>query len=260
MNIQFSIAEWAAWAPGLADKAAWRAKFADAKGAWDSSDVAAPVAELAPMTRRRLNRIGRSALQVAYAAHARCLASSPGGETCMDVSPASETWTPCPVIFASRYGDLERSVVLLRALANHESLSPTAFSVSVHNAIGAIFSIERVDTENYSALAAGVDTVPCALVEANALLADGAEAVLLVVYEDPLPDVYAVFADAPQIPRAWACKIVPPNPATEVIALTKHTDFTAPSEVLCPLPLDLAVLSFLIGAAPSLEAHASSKR
>ena len=235
MYVKFSIAEWAAWAPGLADKAAWRAKFADTKGAWDSSDVTAPVAELAPMTRRRLNRIGRSALQVAYAVQAN--------------------HTPCPVIFASRYGDLERSVVLLRALADHESLSPTAFSVSVHNAIGAIFSIERVDTENYSALAAGVDTVPCALVEASALLADGADAVLLVVYEDPLPDVYAVFADTPQIPRAWACKIVPPNPASEVIALTKHRDCTAPSDALSTLPLDLAVLSFFIGTAPSLEAH-----
>lgn len=180
---------------------------------------------------------------------------SPGGETCMVVSPGGETYTPCPVIFASRYGDLQRSVVLLSALANHESLSPTAFSVSVHNAIGAIFSIERGDTENYSALAAGVDTVPCALVEAAALLAEGAESVLLVVYEDPLPDVYAVFADAPPIPRAWACKIVPPNPAGEVIALTKYTDCSAPSDVLSPLPLDLAVLRFLIGAAPSLEAH-----
>ncbi len=245
MNIKFSIAEWAAWAPGLAEKAAWRAKFAEPKGAWDSSDVAAPVAELAPMTRRRLNRIGRSALQVAYAAHSRCLASSPGGETCM----------PCPVIFASRYGDLQRSAGLLSALANHESLSPTAFSVSVHNAIGAIFSIERVDTENYSALAAGIDTVPCALVEASALLADGADAVLLVVYEDPLPDVYEVFADAPQIPHAWACKIVPPSPATEVVTLTKYSGVSAPSEALDLLPLDLAVLSFLIGAAPSLEAH-----
>ena len=87
------------------------------------------------MTRRRLNRIGRSALQVAYAV------------------PANHP--PCPVIFASRFGDRERSVLLLNALANNESLSPTAFSVSVHNAIGAIFSIERGDTENYIALARG---------------------------------------------------------------------------------------------------------
>ena len=187
------------------------------------------------MTRRRLNRIGRSALQVAYAV------------------PANHP--PCPVIFASRYGDLERSVLLLNALANNESLSPTAFSVSVHNAIGAIFSIERGDTENYIALAAGKDTVPSALVEACALLADGASSVLLVVYEDPLPVVYASFADSPQLPHAWACRIVPANPEKDVISLTKQPSVSEPKEALEDLPMDLAVLRFLIGAASELDAH-----
>ena len=243
LNLEFSIAHWAAWAPGLPDQTAWRAQFADSNSVWNSSDEIAPVPELAPMTRRRLNRIGRSALQVAYATHA--------------------AYSPCPVIFASRYGDLARSVLLLSALANHESMSPTAFSVSVHNAIGAIFSIERGDTENYSALAAGLDTLPLALVEANALLADGAPAVLLVVYEDPLPEVYSAFADAPQFPYAWACSVLPANPALGIVKLNKQPNFIDTNSTLESLhraasgamPADLSVLRFLIGAATTLDAN-----
>lgn len=186
------------------------------------------------MTRRRLNRIGRSALQVAYAAHANVLL--------------------CPVIFASRYGDPERSVVMLSAWANRENLSPTAFRMSVHNAIGAIFSIERGDTENYIALSAGLDTVPCSLVEANALLADGAPAVLLVVYEDPLPVEYSGFADAAQIAHAWACKVVPVTSAIGVISLTKIVSAVEPDAHQAGLPEDLAVLRFLVGSEPTFDA------
>ena len=73
-RVAFSITEWAAWAPGLTDQAAWRAQFADLNSLWNGSDEAAPVPSLAPMTRRRLNRIGRSALQVARQRSAAALA------------------------------------------------------------------------------------------------------------------------------------------------------------------------------------------
>ena len=229
MNLRFSIADWAAWAPGLANQTAWWTQFSDPNSTWEVTDAVAPVPELSPMTRRRLNRVGRSALQVAFATHKK-------------VSTG-------PVIFASRYGDLERSVALLSALANNESLSPTAFSVSVHNAIGAIFSIEQGDTENYSALAAGVNTVPCALLEANALLDDGAASVMLVVYEDPLPEIYASNADAPQIPYAWACRIVPADSTLGVVMLSKHVDFVEANDPANFLPADLAVLRFIASVA-----------
>jgi hypothetical protein len=79
-----------------------------------------------------------------------------------------------PLVFASRHGDVARSMDLLGALASDQPLSPTGFGLSVHNAIAALYSIARGHRGNYLALAAGQATVEAACLEAAGLLADGA--------------------------------------------------------------------------------------
>jgi hypothetical protein len=187
--VAFSVLDWAAWAPELHERAAWmawaRAPFLP------SGDDAPPLAEVPSMQRRRVDRLGRMAIQATYWCQ---------GQAGDDAAP---------MLFASRHGDVARSSVLLKALAAGEDLSPTLFSLSVHNAIAAFHSIVSGGRGNYLALAGGHNTVEAACIEAAGLLADGAPEVKLVCYDAPLPPDHMAYADEPQACYAWCWRIAP---------------------------------------------------
>ncbi len=230
MTGDFSIKQWAAWAPGLNDPSAWATWWA-APSPVVGEDVPA-LLEMPAMMRRRVERLGRAALQVAYR--------------------AMEGASPCPVVFASRYGDMQRSVALMKQLATEGTVSPAAFSMSVHNAFAAMFSIARGDRSNYSAVSAGAETAENAFVEAVALLVEGASEVMVVYYDEPLPAPLAHFSPPQEFIRAWACRIGPAL-ADEGVMFSRvragadapdTTDETAPCG-----PPDIALLRFLAGSA-----------
>ncbi|MBZ4415734.1 beta-ketoacyl synthase chain length factor [Myxococcus sp. RHSTA-1-4] len=229
----FSVHHWAAWAPGLDGPDAWKA--------WLSrphplpAEGTPPLTEMPAMMRRRVDRLGRIALQAAY----RCQGSAP----------------PCPVVFASRYGDVGRSVDLLDQLARSTPLSPTSFSMSVHNAIGALYSIARGDTSAYSAVAAGAETVEAAFVEACGLLSEGAPEVMVVVYDEPLPPPFQHFPAPATVPHAWACRLRASDGASGY-SLTCHASTGAPdTPAEDALPEEFAVLRFLVSGAERFEHH-----
>ncbi|MFO1252504.1 MAG: beta-ketoacyl synthase chain length factor [Inhella sp.] len=188
------IVRWAAWAPGLdaaADWAEWLATPTPLRG----DEVAAPpLAEVPAMVRRRIDPLGRMALQVAYRAQD-------------DLTP--EAVQAMPLVFASRWGELDRSVALLQDLARQQPLSPTAFSHSVHNAIGALYSIQRGVRANLSAVAAGAYSLEAGWIEVLGLLREGASEVLLVAFDAPLPAAYAASGlDAARMrPHALALRL-----------------------------------------------------
>ncbi|MCP3140980.1 beta-ketoacyl synthase chain length factor [Pyxidicoccus sp. QH1ED-7-1] len=195
--------------------------------------------EMPAMMRRRVERLGRIALQAAYG----CQAEAP----------------PCPVVFASRYGELSRSVELLEQLARATPLSPTSFSLSVHNAIGALFSIARGDTTAYTAVAAGEETVEAAFVEGCALLSEGAPEVMVVVYDEPLPRPYQHFQEYAAFPHAWACRLRAADGASGY-RLTCGAATGAPEHTGAEaLPAGLSVLRMLAGGAEGFE-HAVGPR
>lgn len=193
------------------------------------------LSEMAPAMRRRADRLGRAALQAAYWA-----------------APENNE----PVVFASRYGEIDRSVGMLEQLAAGEALSPTAFSMSVHNAIGALFSIARGSRGNYTAIAAGDETMEAAFTEALGLLADGAPRATVVYCEAPLPQVYAQFEKRPAFTRGWACRLVP----------TQTGGFSIePSETCAPSsdddhPSDLNILKFMLASNAPYFIHAVGNR
>ena len=233
MTVRFSVDRWAAWAPGLQDQAAWRAWLGNPGPVPQGDDP--PLTEMPAMMRRRVERLGRVALQAAYWAQG-------------DQAPSS-------VIFASRQGDIGRSLQLLRQLAGGETMSPASFSMSVHNAIGALYSIANSQTCPYTSVAAGAETVEAAFVEAIGQLADGAPDVLLVCYDEPLPEPYTQFNSGIAFARSAAYRLSvaktggfslqsgPPAPAAD----------SAAASATQALPADLAVLDFLVNAgAPQL--------
>ena len=235
-GVSFSITSQAAWAPGLETKDAWLA--------WAHGDSAItggrepPVQAMAPMLRRRAGFLGKMALEVAY----QCL-----GEQ-IDV----------PTVFCSRHGEAARSVDLLLDLAKGEPLSPTSFGLSVHNATGGLFSIARRDHANATALAAGKSSVEHAVIEACGLLAEGEPKVLLVVYDCPLPGLYASFQDCEELPFAWAWLIEPP--AQRRIALSWSRVPTAPANHDERLPGGLEVLRFFLRDDRILERICEGRR
>lgn len=221
----FRVRRWAAWAPGLQTQEAWGAWLAAPAWPLPTGEGQAPLAEVPAMTRRRIDPLGRAALQAAWWAQG----DAPTG----------------PVVFASRWGEIARSVALLRGLARGEPLSPTAFSLSVHNASSAVYSIARGDTANYAAVSAGPASAAAGICEAVGLLAQGAPRVLVVSVEAELPEPYQHFEQHPGPMRAWAVLLEPAERGLRLQATPPAADADAGA-----LPPDLATLCFLTGEAP----------
>ncbi|HEY6365899.1 MAG TPA: beta-ketoacyl synthase chain length factor [Candidatus Binatia bacterium] len=235
-EVNFSIASHAAWAPGVETEEAWRA-WANANYVIRGDD-GAPVNAMPPMLRRRAGFLGKMALEVAY----QCLGRR------IDV----------PTVFTSRHGDAARSVALLLDLAKGMPLSPTSFGLSVHNATGGLFSIARGDRASNIALAAGKNSVEHSVIEACGLLAEGEPAVLLVVYDCPLPTPYCVFQDCDEQPFAWAWLMR--SPADEVISLTWSDASNHSHARFEHLPAGLEVLRFYLRKDPTLERICDTRR
>jgi Beta-ketoacyl synthase, N-terminal domain len=229
-TVSFSVASCAAWAPTVETKEAWLA-WANANYVI-SGDKAAPLQVMPPMLRRRAGFLGKMALQVAY----QCLGERVG----------------VPTVFSSRHGEASRSVDLLLDLARGGPLSPTSFGLSVHNATGGLFSIARADHASNIAVAAGKSSVEHAAIEACGLLAEGEPAVLLVVYDCPLPTPYFVFQDCAEQPFAWAWLMKPPG--DEVVSLTWSVPLDETSQNSEErLPAGLDVLRFYLRKDHALE-------
>ncbi len=219
MATGFALRHWAAWAPGLERREDW---LAWAMAPFRPAGEAAPaVRDMPAMLRRRADRLGRMALAVLYQG------SCPGA----------------PIVYCSRYGELERVARLLEELAATGSVSPQGFSVSVHNAIAGLYSIATHGRENVQSLAAAEATPLAGLADAAGLLADGAECVRLVLCEEPLPTVFASFAEPTDAPYAVLLELAPGN--------AFRFDWTAaPAPAQAPtLPPALAVLQFLLSDA-----------
>lgn len=230
MAFEFGIRAWAACAAGLQTGEAWRA-WSAAPWLPAGQDIP-PLGAMAPMLRRRVNALGRTALHPAYA----CEPAVP------DV----------PAVFASRHGDTQRCFDMLSELAAGQPLSPTAFGLSVHNAVGALFSIDRADASNLQAVAAGRDTVEAAVIEACCLLADGAEEVMLVDYDAPLPEAYAAFADEPGCLYGWCWRIGRPRAGEPSFSLAPEAMRAEPLPPFPQLPHGLEVLRFMLSGEPEL--------
>lgn len=222
VNLEFSISSWAAYGPGLGTPDLWRAWAAEPFLPIGTGQP--ELTEVPAMARRRLGQLGRTSLQVAYATHDDSLG--------------------LPVVLGSRYGDAARSLDLLAELVRDQPLSPTGFGLSVHNAIGALYSIIRGDRANYVSVAAGAAGAAASLVEAAGLLADGAPEVMVICYDAPLPGDYAEFADEPAALYAWGWRVTAPSRGQSRYSLSSTP--AGPVSSAAALPFSLDVLRFFL--------------
>ncbi|MDP9710184.1 UNVERIFIED_ORG: hypothetical protein J2X80_002263 [Pseudomonas fluorescens] len=186
--INFNIAQWRAWAPGLDSVEAWQA-WSRQPVVLEGSDAAPDVSFLPAMQRRRLSRLARMAFSVGW--------------------PLADGRENLPLVFASRHGETPRTFEILSDLANEQPLSPTQFSLSVHNAIIGLWSIMRGETSEMTALAAAGDGLEHGMLEAATLLNEGAPAVLLVITEEQPPEAYSTWIDDVPFPYAVGLLLTP---------------------------------------------------
>lgn len=113
-----------------------------------------------------------------------------------------------PIIFSSRHGDIHKTSILLENLAQQEMLSPTAFALSVHNAVPSLYSILTENKAAINAIAAGQDSFFMAIVDAYVRLATGiCDEVLFIHADQNLPEIYDTFKDEQQIAHSVAMKL-----------------------------------------------------
>lgn len=194
---------------------------------------------MSPLLRRRAGQLGKMALEVAYA--------------CLDQA------RHIPIVFCSRHGEVARAVDLLSSLAHGEPLSPTAFGMAVHNASAGLFSIARADQASQLALAAGSASVEAAVIEACALLADGAPQVLLLAADSPLPPPFAPFDDDHGQPHAFAWLLQAGTGRSGEISLAWRPRMPGDAASDAAMPASLAALRFVLGEAARHE-HAANRQ
>jgi hypothetical protein len=147
---------------------------------WPAGATAAPdIGFIDPLVRRRLSSLSKMALKVAH-------------DCAADLGPAR-------LVFASRHGELRRTTAILEDIVAGQLVSPTAFSLSVLNAMTGVYSIARGDRSPATAVSAGAETLGYALLEAHAQYSIDSSTPVLVVYADePADERYgAVDHEAP---------------------------------------------------------------
>lgn len=218
----FSIARWHAWAPGIKSESDWPAWIGGRFAA--EPDEQPDVSYLPAMLRRRLDRPGRMALATAW--------------------PCVEGLDSVQSVFASRHGALHRTVDMLTALATEQPLSPTLFSLAVHNSVAGLFSIVRGDRGAATAMAAGPDSLVLAMLEGANMIMEGVPRVLVSYCDDRAPEPYqSGIADPPVLPFAVSLLLTPASDAELRYRMGRHT---GPAATEAP---EAALMQLLSGGA-----------
>lgn len=235
----FSIEKWQAWAPGLQDENSWRewalAPFCPYPTA--GAGALPGTSFLPPMQRRRLSPLARMVFDCAW--------------------PLAEGEAPMPMVFASRHGETTRSFQLLQDLAAGEPLSPTAFGLSVHNAILGQWSIIRKETCEGVALAGDTDTLEHAIQEACLLMHAGAPQVLVVAAEERPPRDYQPWID--DVPFSYAVALRLGAAPQWRLALRRSASAPAATAAAPDWPHPLNLLCHLLRGTPAWSHRAPAR-
>jgi hypothetical protein len=181
--LSFKIRGWNAYTPGLESLESWIGWL---QRKHELAITTKPSLKKIPlMLRRRFTAIGKYSVEAA--------------------TPLLSENEHIPLVFASRHGDVDLTLSLLNDISNDEPLSPTGFSLAVHNAVSGLFSIARNDKSATTAISASDNLIPLALLEAVTQLQES-EHVLCIICESVLPDIYKPFASSS--PFTYAIAIV----------------------------------------------------
>lgn len=158
MQQDFIVNKWAIWPPLRDDPECVRTRQEEL------------LADVPKMLKRRLSPLAKTV----FCAANQCLAEK----------------ASVPAVFSSTHGELTKSFTMMEMLEAGEEISPTAFSLTVHNAIAGLFSMAWKNKLQCTVVAPGEDGMAPAFIEALGLLQEGAEQVLVVFYDEPIAAFY----------------------------------------------------------------------
>jgi hypothetical protein len=230
----FEVSAWSAWAPGLATRDEW---LQWAREPVPPPRAGAPELKFVPaMVRRRFSRLSKIALQVAF-----------------DATPPELLTDVCSV-FATRHGEANACVSLLSDIARGTPLSPTAFSHSVHNTQSGLFSISAGNGCTSSAIGAGRHTFAAGLIEALAVgRRNPGHPVLLVIADEPFPEVFQAFEDEHPCAFGLALLLEPSSVARPRFTLEFPGSIPGPGASARELPQALRFLAWMLQGQGALE-------
>lgn len=200
---------------------AWRGWLAGESGypqAAEHQISTQPGSTLPAMLRRRLDSAGRA--------------------TC-DILSALDPDASCPLIHASRHGDATHTLRMLEALAQAGPISPTRFSMSVHNAVLGVHSIASRHHRPLQALGACGHEFDALLYEATGYLVEGYPAVVVVFSEGPLPAAYQGRTECPESPCAVGMRLTLDSGRKLLSHNTSQPTRPTPIEVIAWLNADI---------------------
>lgn len=195
------LKDWRGWLPGELGSAVPAERQIDAR----------PGASLPAMLRRRLDDTGRAVC---------------------DLLAALDPEARHPLIHASRHGDARYTLSMLEELSAGNPLSPTRFSMSVHNAVIGVHSIARQHRRPLQALGACGQEFEALMTEAAGYLAEGHREAIAVFSEGPLPEAYAGHATHPGPPCAVALRLSRSDGARLVADANGASDAATPKDVI----------------------------
>lgn len=205
----------------------WQSVSADSVKGWPGGrllpyrDGGADVGFLPLMQRRRLSPLAKAVCAAAW-----------------------DCWREAgemPVVLHSNHGESGYYFEILEDLAAGESVSPSRFSLSVHNAIGGLFSLQTGSQLPYLSLAGGNEDLFAAFIEAGGLLLQVPK-VLVVCYEQALPAAYQPYHPTT---TTWALAMVlarAEDSGSRRLRLTREPSAEAPTAEPSRLTLPEAVV------------------
>lgn len=225
MKFALKLIDWQARAPGLSDASQW-CQWAHKPHVIDPTAPQAKLTELSMMTARRLASGSRLAVECGLAMlHNHQIDA---------------------VLYTSRHGELERNYRILEAMATQQPVSPTDFTMSVHNSAVGHLTIAAQKPLVSSSLSAGIDTFQQGLCEVIGLLQAGYQRVLMVDFDGMLPEFYH-----PALPHkmpTWAYAVALVFEAGETLCCVSQTGSAGEEP---ELPQSLQFLQHYLSAAPT---------
>ncbi len=167
-NPTFALKRWSAWFPDNTEKSV--------SESWQNGrnlalkQLTPDISFLPQLQRRRLTPLARAAIAVAW--------------DCWNSNDQR------PTIFCSTHGETSHCFNILEILADSQDVSPTQFTLSVHSGIAAMFSIFTANNAPYIAMASGNENLSYAMLEAHGLLIEEYREILVVFYDQAIPEVY----------------------------------------------------------------------
>ena len=207
IELSFSLRHWCLW----------QSEQVSTQQAWPGGQVlpvdggSADVSFLPMMQRRRLSPLARAACAVAW----RC----------------RERAGDMPSVFFTHHGESQYYFEMLQGMAAGEAVSPSRFSLCVHNAIAGLYSLQTGSVLPYVSLAGGTEGLFAAFIEASGLLLEVPQ-VLVVCYEQPLPEAYRAYLSVENKTWALAMVLARPGASDYCLRLTREVvaDLDAPDQ------------------------------